>query len=725
MTNFKQESYPMPVNSHTYRSTAFDKPNTLFKKLHVIVIILAFFFYHDTFSQGEKIDSLKKVLPLLHDSARIDCLNELSRNCLSLIYSGELRNDSTQYYTDASQYYTALAFNDAIRLNYIHGIAEALSYKGELEDLSDNFAASEKLYRESLNWYKKTNKKRLAETYSDLGFSLYAQSFFTEGIKNLDTAYVEFKKIGDQSGMFWSTFFLGHIYEESGNYEKAFELDSKGLDLAIQNNNDEFRRAQSSHMAWLFIDIEDYKTAEEYFRQAYTNIKSEPLYMANLFTGMQQYDSAKYYYNLTDTSTRNDLRKYLAGTGEYYFAQKEYTKALRNFLRSLEYNKISNDRNQVMRTLIDVAKTYLALGNNSAAYQYARQGLDMAIQTGAKQFIRDGNQILYSIYDARHKTDSIYYYYRAYITMRDSILNDKVKAKLIAYGPRQKIELLTKEKEIQLVQLQKESLWKKVLLIGIIVLIFIAVIIVRIIILKRKNEAHKRELAENELQIQKLESEKKEEALKQQAIELEMQALRAQMNPHFIFNSLNSINRFILKNQSSEATEYLTKFSRLIRMILNSSANTSVSLAEDLEALQLYLELERLRCEEKFCFEIKTDPELDTDFVQVPPMLLQPFVENAIWHGLMNKEGDGHLLINIQQEVSTLVCTITDDGIGRKKAAELINKSYKHKSMGMKISMSRLAIMYNDDRSIVIRDLVDADGRAVGMEVMLKIPAIQ
>src|SRR4051812_49024192 len=136
MTNFKQESYPMPVNSHTYRSTAFDKPNTLFKKLHVIVIILAFFFYHDTFSQGEKIDSLKKVLPLLHDSARIDCLNELSRNCLSLIYSGELRNDSTQYYTDASQYYTALAFNDAIRLNYIHGIAEALSYKGELEDLS-------------------------------------------------------------------------------------------------------------------------------------------------------------------------------------------------------------------------------------------------------------------------------------------------------------------------------------------------------------------------------------------------------------------------------------------------------------------------------------------------------------------------------------------------------------------------------------------------------------
>jgi LytS/YehU family sensor histidine kinase len=244
--------------------------------------------------------------------------------------------------------------------------------------------------------------------------------------------------------------------------------------------------------------------------------------------------------------------------------------------------------------------------------------------------------------------------------------------------------------------------------------------------LKRKNEAQKREIAENELHIQKLESKKKEDTLKQQASELEMQALRAQMNPHFIFNSLNSINRFILKKQSSEATEYLTKFSRLIRMILNSSASASVSLAEDLEALQLYLELESLRFDNQFSYKIECNPDVDTEFIHVPPMLLQPFVENAIWHGLMNKEGEGNLWININQEGSTLICTIIDDGIGRQRAAELKSKSSKHKSMGMNITESRIAMLQrmNENKPVEIKDLVDADGSAAGTEVIIKIPVV-
>jgi sensor histidine kinase YesM len=178
-------------------------------------------------------------------------------------------------------------------------------------------------------------------------------------------------------------------------------------------------------------------------------------------------------------------------------------------------------------------------------------------------------------------------------------------------------------------------------------------------------------LFKNWLRLERSEKAKQVAELKQKATELEMQALRAQMNPHFVFNSLNSINRFILKKQGAEASEYLTKFSKLIRMILNSSANVAVSLAEDLEALRLYLELESLRFDNKFNYKIECDPEMDADQIQVPPMLLQPFVENAIWHGLMNKEGEGHVWINISQENSTLLCTITDDGIGRKKAAEL------------------------------------------------------
>jgi hypothetical protein len=667
-------------------------------------------------AQTKQLDNLKKVLPLLHDSTRVDCLNAFTNAYLKLN-------------RDTAIYYAELAYQESKKINYIHGIAESLSYKGELEDFSDNFASSEKLYREAITWYRNTpNKRRLAETYFDLGFSLYAQSFFAEAIKYLDTAHINFKKIGDESGMFWSTFFSADTYEESGNYEKAFELDSKGLDIAIQNNNDEFRRAQLSHMASLFIDIEDYKTAAEYFRQAYENVKPKPLCMARLFTGLQQYDSAKYYYSLTDTSDRNEFRKYLAGIGEYYFAQKEYTKALPNFLRSLAYNESSNDRNQVMRTLIDLAKTYLALGNISAAFQYARQGLDLANQTGAKQFIRDGNQILYSVYDARNQTDSAYYYHRQYIKMKDSILNDKVKAKLIAYGPKQKIELLNKEKKIQRVQLEKESLWRKFLITGIIVLLFLAVIIVRVIILKRKNEAHKRELAENELQIQKLESERKEETLKQQASELEMQALRAQMNPHFIFNSLNSINRFILQNNRAQASEYLTKFSKLVRMILQNSQASLITLESELESLGLYLEMEALRFNYHFDYKISVPKALDIDALKVPPLVIQPYVENAIWHGLMHKEEKGQLDVEVFQENNFLFFKITDDGIGRKKAAELTSKSAtKHKSMGLRITASRISIMQKSETTespVTINDLVNPDGSAAGTEVVIKLPVI-
>ncbi len=244
----------------------------------------------------------------------------------------------------------------------------------------------------------------------------------------------------------------------------------------------------------------------------------------------------------------------------------------------------------------------------------------------------------------------------------------------------------------------------------------------------RLQQKFRLQLERSEKERQFAEKEKQLAELQQQKTEVEMQALRAQMNPHFIFNSLNSINRFILKKQSSEATEYLTKFSRLIRMILNNSVSASVSLADDLEALQLYLELERLRCEEKFSFKIKCDPDLDIDFIQVPPMLLQPFVENAIWHGLMSKESEGHLSINILQENSTLICIITDDGIGRKKAADLKDKSGKHKSMGMKITESRIAMMQKrngENKSIEIKDLIYADGSAAGTEVVLKIPVIE
>lgn len=246
--------------------------------------------------------------------------------------------------------------------------------------------------------------------------------------------------------------------------------------------------------------------------------------------------------------------------------------------------------------------------------------------------------------------------------------------------------------------------------------------------LKRKNEANRRTIVENELLLQKVENEKTKAELEQQATELEMQALRAQMNPHFIFNSLNSINRFILQNNKAQASEYLTKFSKLVRMILQNSQASLIPLESELEALKLYLDLEALRFEYHFTYKISVPKDMDTEILKVPPLIIQPYTENAIWHGLMHKEEKGHLEIEVTQEGNNLLFKITDDGIGRKQAAELASKSAtRHKSMGLKITADRIAMLHKlngAESPVTINDLVNADGSAAGTEVIIKMPFI-
>jgi CheY-like chemotaxis protein len=212
--------------------------------------------------------------------------------------------------------------------------------------------------------------------------------------------------------------------------------------------------------------------------------------------------------------------------------------------------------------------------------------------------------------------------------------------------------------------------------------------------------------------------------LKQKASELEMQVLRAQMNPHFIFNCLSSINRFILKNESETASDYLTKFSRLIRMVLNNSNKNLIILEDELEMLRLYLDLEKLRFKNSFDYSITFHNNFDAASIFIPPLLLQPFAENAIWHGLIHKEGQGVLEIAFELDNNMLICYITDNGIGRKKAEALKSKSAeKQKSMGMQITADRLALLNKDveQTTFSVEDLVDAEGRAAGTKVTLKI----
>ena len=205
----------------------------------------------------------------------------------------------------------------------------------------------------------------------------------------------------------------------------------------------------------------------------------------------------------------------------------------------------------------------------------------------------------------------------------------------------------------------------------------------------------------------------------------QLTALRAQMNPHFLFNSLNSIQEFIINQDKRSANRYLSKFSRLMRNILNMSALEEVDLQKEIESLDLYLSLEALRFEENFEYKIELDPNVDSELTMIPPMVVQPYVENAVKHGLLHKTGPKKLTVRFRMEKDFLVCEVVDNGIGRKKSEEIKKReSHLYSSKAMSLTQERLDLLnstHKNQLSVEIIDLKDLMQIPIGTKVILRI----
>lgn len=216
----------------------------------------------------------------------------------------------------------------------------------------------------------------------------------------------------------------------------------------------------------------------------------------------------------------------------------------------------------------------------------------------------------------------------------------------------------------------------------------------------------------------------KEAEMNRLLLELKSKALRAQMNPHFIFNVINSIQHFILYNNDEAAHRYLSKFSKLIRTILNNSEKSRVPLSEEIKALNLYLELENMRFENRFEYVIHIDKDIDADQIRIPSMLIQPYVENAIKHGILElKNRRGTIRITLTKDAGLLKCTIEDNGVGR--AITLENKLSDYRSFGTSITQQRLAViaeLYQNKLLEKVIDLYDSDGHPMGTRIEVFIP---
>ncbi len=240
-------------------------------------------------------------------------------------------------------------------------------------------------------------------------------------------------------------------------------------------------------------------------------------------------------------------------------------------------------------------------------------------------------------------------------------------------------------------------------------------------------------LIANQIQKTKAEEDKQKTTIellenKQKAAESRLQSLRLQMNPHFLFNALNSIQQMILVNEEIVATKYLSRFSKLLRAVLIHSDKESISLKEEMDILKMYVELESVRFKESFTYAITCDEEIETEEIKIPTLLIQPFVENAIWHGLMHKEGSRHLRISFTEKQDFLECTIEDNGVGRKKAQEIksvTGQDKKHTGKGITVSEERLKALKSSlgqTGTIEITDLEDTAGESAGTRVTINFP---
>ncbi|MGZ8537683.1 MAG: sensor histidine kinase, partial [Flavisolibacter sp.] len=342
----------------------------------------------------------------------------------------------------------------------------------------------------------------------------------------------------------------------------------------------------------------------------------------------------------------------------------------------------------------------------------------------AKPLMRDIYEDLSHLYAKQKDFAKAYEYHQLFSTLKDNVLDETTTQQLNELETRyetgekdKQIVLLEKEWQVQEKEAQRQATLKKAFIGGLLLISLLAILLVYIFRQRFKNQKLL-SLKNNEI---------RDADFKRHMSELEMKALRAQINPHFLFNCMNSINRMILQGETERASAYLTKFSKLVRLILENAETPTVSLENELALLESYIQLEELRFKGKISYNISVDKSIEPESTYLPSMVLQPFVENAIWHGLMHKEGNekGKISIAVIEENGRLLCTIEDNGVGRERAQQLLEKSVlKGRSMGMKITEDRLKLLNNGSAEpiIWITDLKDTMDHPTGTRIEINIP---
>ncbi len=521
---------------------------------------------------------------------------------------------------------------------------------------------------------------------------------------------------------------LGILLYNSANFDASNKAFFKAIEYAEECGDNRLKAISLNNIGDNFKTLKDFKRSREYTKQAIalnTKLKAWRGVAIN-YELLQQNDLEEKLYaqakedllaGMPFAILSNEsyiLSQFYLGFGKLHAIANNTDSAKWYFREAVKQARLQDDlRNQFQAYLAEVA--YLKNTPASKKIILLDSALAIAKQTVYIEGIADAAEQLSKVYDEIGDKDSSLSYYRLYRKSADSLFSEKNKRNVIIKESEWMIKRTEIENKhlLELSQLQhKELNIKNGLLIAVLMSLLLAIIIGFFIY--RNAEAKKRRTEAN---------------LKQKIAEIKMQVLRTQMNPHFIFNSLNGIENFMMQNEKRLASDYLNKFTRLIRTILDSSLNELIPVAKDMEALQLYIDLQQLRFNNKFTYHTFIDPQILNGDYKVPSLIIQPFVENAIEHGIAHSERtDCALSVTATISGEYLVYVIVDNGIGRQQA-DAYNQQNKrqHKSLGIAITEDRIRIFNGtakEDSDVVITDLHNVSEQSSGTRVEVKIKLI-
>jgi len=405
---------------------------------------------------------------------------------------------------------------------------------------------------------------------------------------------------------------------------------------------------------------------------------------------------------LKDTSL---ISSSLANMGYNYYLEKDFKPSIEYYKKSLTYSIPAKNHGTAANSLGNLGTIYRDLGEFDKSILFYQKSIQQA------KIIDDVYDLYWvymdmsNMYLARKDTGNAYKTYVLYKKYNDAFTENFNARGLSEAKIKYDAEAHSRELELLSLKLSKQ----KLLIYGYTGL-FVLSLAIGFLIISRSRINAKQRISEMNHKIS----------------EITQANLRQQMNPHFIFNTLNSIQYYMYQHDKLATNNYLTKFSSLMRRVLENSQHTSVPLRDELDALTLYLELEKIRFKDKFDYQINVDEELDTLLYKIPTMLIQPYVENSISHGLMPREEKGLVKIDIKLEKDYISCIIEDNGVGREAANEKNMKSEKiHNSLGTRITNSRLDLvntLYGTDLKTVYTDLKNDKGEPTGTRVEIHIP---